>query len=422
MAQDDPDPKAIASTFLTLLADGKFDEARAQMDAPMLSAMPDDRLEQTWQALIAQTGAFEKVETSRHELTGMFHIIVMTCAFENGSHDIKVVLNNAMEVSGLWFLPPEQEPRFPPYADESLFEEIDVEVGQGEWVLPGTVSMPKGDGPFPAVVLVHGSGPHDRDETIGPNKPFRDLAWGLASRGVAVLRYDKRTERYQGKLLDVPEGFTVNEETVDDAAAAVNTLRFTPKIDNGRIFVLGHSLGGTLAPRIAEKSPDVAGLIILAGATRPLSELLLEQVEYVMGLDGEVSKDEHLSLKNTREQVAKMHDPNLSADTPAMELPFGVPASYWIDLRDYDPAEAATKTNLPMFILQGGRDYQVTEEDFIGWRKALGTREDVTLELLPTLNHLFMTGAGKSTPNEYAIPGNVAEQVVDTIAAWVNAR
>jgi uncharacterized protein len=422
MAQNDPDPEAVASTFLSQLADGAFEEARERFDSPMRSAMSLEQLELTWKALVARIGVFEKITDTRHELTGMFHVLIMTCAFENGSQDIKVVLNNAMEVSGLWILPPEQKSIVPPYADQASFEETEVDVGQGEWVLPGTVTMPKGDGPFPAVVLVHGSGPHDRDETIGPNKPFRDLAWGLASHGVAVLRYEKRTQHYQGKLLDVPDGFTVNEETVDDAAAAVNTLRFTPKIDNGRIFVLGHSLGGMLAPRIAAKSPDVAGLIILAGATRPMGELLLEQVEYVFGLDGQVSQDEHLSLKKTRELVAKMNDPNLSSETPSAELPFGVPASYWLDLRAYKPAEAAAQLDLPMLILQGGRDYQVTEADFAGWREAVGARDNVTLELMPSLNHLFMVGVGKSTPNEYAIPGNVAEQAVQKIADWVKAQ
>lgn len=421
-AQESTDPIEHAEAFLDRLVQGEFDKAFAQLDPPMESALPGDALEQTWQSLIARTGTFKDVTSARHELAGMFHIVIVTCEFERTTQDVKIVLNNAMEVSGLWFLPPPADDTPPPYADTALFEESEIEIGAGEWVLPGTLSMPKGDGPFPAVVLVHGSGPQDRDETIGQNKPFRDLAWGLASRNVAVLRYEKRTKHYQAKLMDVPKGFTVDDETVDDAAAAVNTLRFTSKIDNGNINVIGHSLGGTLAPRIAKKNSAVTGLIVLAGSTRPLGEILLEQLEYVFGLDGKITKEEQQALEKTRGQVAIMHDPNLSEATPADALPFGVPASYWLDLRAYDPANAAASLDVPMLILQGGRDYQVTELDLKGWRNALGDSDNSTLRLLPALNHLFMRGEGKSTPNEYAMPGHVDETVVDLIAGWIQDR
>src|SRR5205085_5456531 len=165
----------------------------------------------------------------------------------------------------------------PSYVNPESFTEKQVKVGKGEWELPATLTIPKGDGPFPALVLVHGSGPHDRDETIGPNKPFRDLAEGLASRGVAVLRYDKRS-------LVSPLGIrTVNEEVVEDAKAAIELLSAEPRIDRRRIIVLGHSLGGTLAPRIAAEDPRTAGIVILAGAARPFEDLLVEQLRYLTG-------------------------------------------------------------------------------------------------------------------------------------------
>ena len=132
-------------------------------------------------------------------------------------------------------------------------------------------------------MLVHGSGPNDRDETLGPNKPFRDLAWGLADRGIAVLRYDKRTSVYGGKMAG-NKNLTVREETIDDALLAVKLLRGRPDIDPKRIFILGHSLGGMVAPRIGADDPSLAGLIILAGATRPLPDVAREQLEYIASL------------------------------------------------------------------------------------------------------------------------------------------
>lgn len=421
-AQDFTDPVDAAETFLDRMVHGEFDEARGQFDQPMNSAMPGNDLEQTWNVFTAQTGPFEEVVQVRREIAGMFHIAIFTCKFKRSFQDIKVVVNNAMEVSGLYFLPPPDNDTPPPYGDSARFDESAIEIGTGDWVLPGTLSMPKGDGPFPAVVLVHGSGPQDRDETIGPNKPFRDLAWGLATRGVAVLRYEKRTKHYQARLTGALKDFTVNEETVDDASAAVNVLRFTPKIDNGHIYVVGHSLGGTLAPRIAKKNSAIAGIIVLAGSTRPLGDILLEQMEYVFGLDGTIAKDEQMALDTTREKIALAYGPGLSEESTSGELLFGVPASYWLDFRAYDPVATAVSLDKPMLFLQGGRDYQVTEKDFAGWRNALRKEDRATFKFMPNLNHVFMAGTGKSTPNEYAIAGHIDVAVVDVVAEWIHGH
>ncbi|CAN5818315.1 hypothetical protein BH24ACI5_BH24ACI5_24340 [soil metagenome] len=133
-------------------------------------------------------------------------------------------------------------------------KESEVTVGTGQWALPATLTMPVGPGPVPAVVLVHGSGPGDRDATVGQIKQFKDLALGLASRVIAVLRYDKRTRVHANLMRELP-GLTVKDETIDDAIAAVQVLRSTPGVDPNRIVVLGHSLGGMLVPRIAAAGP-----------------------------------------------------------------------------------------------------------------------------------------------------------------------
>jgi dienelactone hydrolase len=193
------------------------------------------------------------------------------------------------------------------HADSSKFEEKEIQIGKGIWQLPGTLSLPKGAGPFPVVILVHGSRPNDGDETIGPNKPFRDLAHGLASRGIAVLRYEKRTEQHPVVMAMSVNNITVKEETIDDAVAAVEVLASEKKIS--RIFVLGHSLGGMLLPRIGKAAPKVAGFISLAGSTRPLEDLVLEQTKYI--LDG---KDQD-KLREIERQVAKVKSPKLSENT-----------------------------------------------------------------------------------------------------------
>jgi hypothetical protein len=284
------------------------------------------------------------------------------------------------------------------------------------------LTLPKGDGPFAAAVLVHGSGPHDRDESIGPNKPFRDLAWGLASQGVAVLRYEKRTKEHAAKMAAIKDRLTVKEETVDDAVTAAALLRSRREIDKKRIFIIGHSLGALLAPQIGVRDPDLAGLILLAGNTRPLEDVLLDQVSYILSLDGGPGETHKEELEKVKKQVARVKDQKLSADTPASEMPLGAPAAYWLSLRDYRPADIALRVRRPFLILQGERDYQVTMDDFAGWKKALGARPNVTLKSYAGLNHLFMDGEGKARPAEYDKAGHFAREVVDDIAGWIKAH
>jgi dienelactone hydrolase len=247
-----------------------------------------------------------------------------------------------------------------------------------------------------AVVLVHGSGPSDRDETVGPNKPFRDLAWGLADRGIAVLRYEKRTREHAGAMAGNPN-LTVRDGTTDDAILAAALLRSHARIDPKRVFILGHSLGGTLAPRIATEDRSLAGLIIMAGATRPLLAAAREQLVYLASLaPGTIDPDEQLA-----------------------RLRSAAPEAYWKDLDAYDPAKTAAALTVPILILQGERDYQVTGADLQGWRDALGGRPTVVIRSYPTLNHLFLPGEGKSVPSEYMVAGHIPDFVLDDIAEWL---
>jgi len=414
-------PAAVARRFVGLMAAGKHEEATALFDATMKRAMPAAKLEATWAAVEKQAGPFKRQAAVRETRQGRFRIVLVTCEFGRAWLDVKVVFDRAGAITGLWFQPaaPPTVWTPPAYVNREAFTERAVTVGTGAWALPGTLSAPKGDGPFPGIVLVHGSGPQDRDETIGPNKPFRDLAWGLASRGVAVLRYEKRTKAHGGRMTGP---ITVKEETVDDAVAAAALLRAAKEADPKRLFVLGHSLGGMLVPRIAARGPAVAGFIIMAGTARPLEEVVVEQVTYIAGLDGTIDAEEKARIADLTARAARVKDPALSPETPASDLPLGIPAAYWLDLRGYDPPEAAKTVKRPMLILQGGRDYQVTATDFNRWKAALAGRDDVAFKWYPALNHLFAAGKGTITPDEYARPAHVAAAVIDDIAAWVKKR
>ncbi|WP_372348348.1 alpha/beta hydrolase family protein [Streptomyces sp. KL116D] len=288
----------------------------------------------------------------------------------------------------------------------------------GEVAVPGTLTLPVGCGPWPAVVLLSGGGPFDRDESSGPNKPLKDLAWGLASQGVAVLRFDKVTFAHPDRL---PSDHNMADEYLPHALAAVQLLRQQPEVAPDHIHLLGHSMGGKVAPRIAAADPSIAGLVMLAADTQPMHEAAVRVARYLAELAPGPSADEMVSLLVS--QAAAVADPDLGPDTPSTLLPFGLSAPYWLDLRAYDPVATAARLRCPMLILQGGRDYQVTvADDLAAWQRALGDRSQVTISIHKDANHLFFSGSGRPTPAEYARPGHVAAAVVDEIAAWLARR
>jgi hypothetical protein len=409
-----------AKNMLAALEKGDYEAAVKDFDAAMMKAAPPEKMKQVWEAVNKQLGGIKNEKGIRTETGAQYDVVFITLEFEKSTIDMKVVFNKDKQIAGQFFTAPPVPYSPPAYADPDLFTEKEVEFGVEGWKLPGTISIPKGEGPFPAVVLVHGSGPNDRDESVGGNKPFKDLAWGLASRKIAVLRYDKRTRVHGHKMIEHKDkSLTVYEETVQDAALAVELLRNTERIDPEKVFILGHSLGGTLVPRMAAESPHAAGFIVMAGASRPLEDLFLEQIKYIYMLDGALSQDEEENIAET-EAAVDIIKKLTQEQVKTGERILGAGAEYWFDLKGYAPAVSAKSIERPMLILQGGRDYQVTEEDYEKWQEALASKKNAVFKLYPPLNHLFIAGQGPSTPEEYQQPGHVAETVITDIAAWLS--
>ena len=420
--QDEQDALARARSVFAAIEAKDFARIEAQFDEKMKAALPPGRLEAAWNTLQAQAGALKSCsgEPRVRTMEGK-RMVITPCDFERAKVDAQFAFDGEGRISGLAFRPAAAPPvpyALPPYANAASYTEADTTVASGQWMLPATLTMPAGAGPFPAVVLVHGSGANDRDETVGANKPFKDLAVGLASRGVAVLRFDKRTKVYGAKsgALDT---FTVKQEVVDDALAAAQLLRTQPKIDPARLFVLGHSLGGMLIPRIAAADPKLAGVIVMAGAARPLEDAILAQTKYMANVDGTITAEEQKGIDDAAAIGASVRALT-PEDAKTGKMIFNTPASYWLDLRGYDPPLAARAITAPILVLQGERDYQVTMEEFARWKDALVSRRDVTFHSYPALNHLFIAGTGPARPAEYQIPGHVDEAVIRDIGAWVS--
>jgi len=441
---------AVAGALLTLAAcaaaaSGSSPEARAREAVGWLIS---EQYQALWDASTPQmqkkasvedwkTGAGPSVKalgkliefgSARVGQAGASIVVTLPAKFENAAVNFIVSLDADGKVAGLFIGPADLAAyQRPAYVKPESFTERDVTVGDGEWKLPGTLLVPKSAqaaNRVPGVVLVHGSGPNDRDETILGNKPFKDLAEGLASQGIAVLRYDKRTKVY-GKQIAVLKQFTVKEETIEDAEKAVSLLEQQPEVDPKRVFVLGHSLGGYLLPMILEQTPDARGGIALAGTTRPLEDIMVEQYEELIpeqtaGGSEELKKQGEAKLEEARQARAAIKALDASKiDGPPL---FYAPPSYWLALAGYNPPTRAAKLTMPLLILQGERDYQVKMTEFANWKAALGSKPNVTLKSYPALNHLFIEGTGKSTPAEYQHAGHVSAEVIDDIARWIAAH
>ena len=421
-AQETPvDGATIATRALDHLDAGEYAQAEAMFSADMAKAVPADKLKAVWESLPAQVGKSSGRGDAQAMLQDGTTLVQVPLHFEKAALMAKFAIDAAGKIAGFMVQPAQAAApaaAAAEVADDANFNEREVMVGDDDRALPATLAMPKDDGPFPAVVLVHGSGPHDRDETIGPNKPFLDIARGLAEQGIAVLRYEKRTkarpQEFAGGV------FGVDEETTNDAAQAVATLRGIDGIDPKRVFVLGHSQGGMMAPRIAAVSGHVAGLVLLAAPARSLLDIVIEQNRRLAVLDdGKTSDAERDAINALIQQVRTTRD---SATDAATRTVMGLPAGYWRSIDSVDPVAEAKSLALPMLVLQGARDIQVVDADWQAWRGAFHDNPKVTFKLYDTLNHLAMPGEGDGNLAEYQQPNHVDPVLINDVAGWIKAR
>jgi len=305
-----------------------------------------------------------------------------------------------------------------------MIEQVKV-VSDTNYPLDGIITLPGSNADkIPAVVFVHGSGPLDKDETIGATKLFRDLADGFAQKGIASLRYDKRTFVYGRQMAEKLAGsLTVEEETIEDAIAAVRMIKAHKRVDPGRVFIAGHSLGGALAPRIGAEGADPAGYVILAGTMRALDDVIMAQnAEALKQLTDDQQAEampQIMALKEKFDAVGSMSEDEAKRTV----INGNIYAWYLKEMKQHPIKEYFLKTNKPVFVLQGDMDAQVSaEEDFNQYRQLLEGRPNALCKLYPGLNHLFMKsicGAMKDIMNEYYIAQTVDNTVLKDIAEWI---
>ncbi|MBP2242268.1 dienelactone hydrolase [Cytobacillus eiseniae] len=414
--------------FLNVVQAKNWDDAYHLLSKDLQSALPKELLSTLWSQLTAPYGEVKETSFERVKNDGVHTKATFIATAEQGVYKQEIKFNKEGQIDDFLFDVITAPESFlnPPYNHPENYNEKQVVIGEGKYALPGVLTVPKGDGPFPVVVLVHGSGPNDMDETMNVFKPFRDIAVGLANEGIAVLRYDKRTRAHTVKTSTEPT-FSIQEETVIDANLAVDQLKTLPEIDPNQIFVLGHSQGAFALPLIVEndKSKDIKGVIGVAGPAGKFHKLLVWQMEEQLKLAEKMKapKEQIIAINELlatyQNQFSILEDPQYSKEN--------IPASFqmqnaywWFDLRDYVPTELAKKQDIPTLLLQGAKDLQVPVSEFETWKTALNNRDNVDYKLYPNMFHTLVDYPGE--PNwmtEYMTPGNVSQPFLSDIAEWV---
>lgn len=327
--------------------------------------------------------------------------------FENGAFDIIISFDNMGRINA--FMMNNFTGEIELETSDELIEETLV-ANVNDMSLDGILTRPIGVESAPCVILVHGSGATDKDETIFLNKPFRDIAHGLAKLGVASYRYDKSLFAHPEKFRSNVQ-MTLEDETVSDAVKIYELIKGQEGISD--VYVLGHSLGGFAMPLIADKT-DAAGYVIMAGSAESYHHFIIDQYHTILGEDGSISEADQAHIDKVQAEIDKINNIDDYSETDVMLSAY---KSYWEYMVNYDPLELGKKIKAPVLVLQGERDYQVTMEQFEMWK----TIEDDNWTFIsyPALNHLMMPGEGKPGPSEYNVKNNVSTELIEDIANWI---
>ena len=409
-----------ARAVFEMIQNGDFSSVYALFDPNMRKAMSEDDLRKTFSELETAIGRATDWGEEQSALVPPYRITILPVNYEKADIDLQITWQDH-QIAGLFYNIQQKAEAIQEELPEGIVEEI---IQVGELNLKGLLTLPaKASDPLPAVVLVHGSGPSDRDETVRGTKLFRDLAHSLAQQGIASARYDKRTYADFEISQEEEKNFTVKEETIDDAVAAALLLRADPRIDPERIYLIGHSMGAMLAPRIAKETPGLfAGIVMLSGTPKTLADIIISQnqavVDAMSPLEKIVGNMQMAGLRQSWQNVL-----NGTEEEAKGKKIFGQPAYYFWEMAQYDTAEILKNLDIPSLIINGGSDFQVIDADGIDAWRAIDLPESVQLSYYPELNHLLMNPQApetvRGTMQEYDIPCHVAEEVVDEITAYI---
>lgn len=398
----------LSKTLAHKMNKGEFKETIDNLSPLVRLQLTEKVLKQGWDKVVTDLGNYKGIRKITEEVIGNNTVVIVILNYDNSGVQVVFSYNKDKKLDGLWI---NYAPYEPEIVSDKDFEESEISFGDGKNLIKGILTLPKNVKKPPVAILVHGSGDHDADESIGSNKPFRDLAYGLARRGIAVIRYNESTPK-SAKL-----EFTIQDDCLNDVSCAIKYVKTLETVDRDRIYIIGHSLGGMMAPKIVADNKEVGGIVILAGSPRKLEDIVIDQNRILLEAEKTVTPA-MLKLHMAQIQTAVNKIKNLKEGSSEIILDY--PASYWYSLNQIDIPNIAKKLDIPIFIAQGSEDFQVYADiDYVAWQDLLKDRDNVTFRLYDNLNHLFMTSNGRMDTSEYNIKGSVDSQVIDDIAKWI---
>ncbi|MEG0238598.1 alpha/beta fold hydrolase [Anaerorhabdus sp.] len=403
---------AVSTTIATALKDQDYKTVQSYLSKETKKDVSDEKLKSAWDKLVTDAGAYVSMEAFEFRPDDR-DLGIVNYTFENKVIRLSLKYDENMEVKQINLN--ENHPQIEAITTED-FTETNVKVGYGN-MLDGMLTLPNGVENPPVVILLQGSGSSNLNEEIFENKPFEDIAHGLAQQGIASIRYDKRYYAYPA--WDGVRSQTVDWEYFIDFSNVVHQLEDMP-VNHNQIYLMGHSQGGMLAPRLAYDHPEIKGIISLAGTPRGLEEVIKDQQINALLAQGLKLEDIAGQIKSIDDNIAKIQ--GLTEETADDYVVWNMPLKYWYQLNQSRAKLFFEDLKCDVLILQGEEDFQVFfDNDYEEWKKLSEGKDNVMMKSYPGLSHLFMPSI-EGTTADYQIPAQVDQQVIDDMVKWIQTR
>lgn len=397
--------------LIEALFEKNYDEAIRYVDESMKSYFSPTDLAQLLEQGIAEHGNYVRNKEINETTVDGVKTIYYYTEFQKTMLDVKIEFSYSDKVTSMIFMIHKG------FRKDNYFREEDLNIKSDTLIIPGSLLIPQSDNMKVLAILLHDAyGASDRNGTINKYQYLNDIGEGLYKKGIASFRYDKRGE-ITPELYDTD--YTIYSDVVSDAINVVRHLKSMPKFKGYKIILVGHGLGGTLLPLLADTlKNDISGIVMMAANARPWEEVLFDQYKYFYSLNP--SPEFKQQIERLEQKIAFLHSPGFNVNVSKDKLPFHI-ASFWNSLLKYNQIEQLNRIKIPVLILHAERDFRITEKDFTLWKEKSKNRTNISFRSYPLLNHYFMEwfDTRKSIPEEYYIETHVPDYVMKDIGKWV---
>lgn len=406
--------RELSVSYCEQMDKGDFEQVYEALTEKNKTAVPKETLKQSWDQNVSSGNNYTEIAETTYVVENNMAAVSVVINYNGQGRAINFVYNTDKKLEGLNFTRHFIKPAL---TTKEKIEEREITVGDGDRALFGILTLPKEQQPKQVVLLVHGSGPNDLNETIGQNKMFEQLAHYLAEQGIASVRYNKRYCEHPE--LSTSEPMTVENEVLQDVTSAVKLIKSTNEVKDSKLVLVGHSLGGMLSPKIAKDNPEIEAIASLGGSPRHLADIVYDQnIMFIEALPDQTKEEKDALLSQAKAMSAQAKA--VSEDKKDSVIPIlGVTEQYWYSMNQIDIPALSKELTVPVLIMQGGSDFQVTKADYTAWQNAFKGNKNVTFKWYDKLNHIFMVTNGKKDVTEYQIKGELDTAFLKDLNNWI---